>query len=378
MNSLKPFCCAFLVVYSTLVIAQDSNKKWRLDGYIKEMISLTALQDVDSLLLDNLIHNRLNFFWYPTEKLTLNTEVRTRMFHGDAVKTIPSYGNFIDVNNDFFDFSYTEDFDQMVFHTMIDRLYMQWNDASWQLKVGRQRINWGVNLAWNPNDIFNAYSLYDFDYEERPGTDALRFQKFIGYAGGYEIAIKIADNWDEFTVAAMYKWNVKGYDLQALGGIMKNNLTAGVGWAGSIGWVGFKGESSYFYTLKKTDRNAWLTSVSLDYSLPNSLYFNGSIFYNSYATQQDNVMSLNSGNSDVRSLTPYKWNTFLQTSYTFHPLFSGSLLTLVSPGNSGLFINPIFTFSPLNNFDLDLIGQMFLNGSSQNTSLAYLRLKYSF
>ena len=158
---------------------------------------------------------------------------------------------------------------------------------------------------------------------------------------------------------------------------MKNNLTAGVGWAGSIGWVGFKGESSYFYTLKKTDRNAWLTSVSLDYSLPNSLYFNGSIFYNSYATQQDNVMSLNSGNSDVRSLTPYKWNTFLQTSYTFHPLFSGSLLTLVSPGNSGLFINPIFTFSPLNNFDLDLIGQMFLNGSSQNTSLAYLRLKYS-
>jgi len=182
MNSLKAFCCAFLVVYSTLVIAQDSNKKWRLDGYIKEMISLTALQDVDSLMFDNLIHNRLNVFWYPTEKLTLNMEVRTRMFHGDAVKTIPSYGNFIDVNNDFFDFSYTEDFDQMVFHTMIDRLYLQWNDASWQLKVGRQRINWGVNLAWNPNDIFNAYSLYDFDYEERPGTDALRFQKFIGYA----------------------------------------------------------------------------------------------------------------------------------------------------------------------------------------------------
>jgi len=378
MNSLKAFCCAFLVVYSTLVIAQDSNKKWRLDGYIKEMISLTALQDVDSLMFDNLIHNRLNVFWYPTEKLTLNMEVRTRMFHGDAVKTIPSYGNFIDTNNDFFDFSYTEDFDQMVFHTMIDRLYLQWNDASWQLKVGRQRINWGVNLAWNPNDIFNAYSLYDFDYEERPGTDALRFQKFIGYAGGYEIAIKIADNWDEFTAAAMYKWNVKGYDLQALGGIMKNNLTAGVGWAGSIGWVGFKGESSYFYTLKKTDRNAWLTSLSLDYSLPNSLYFNASVFYNSYATQQGNVLSLNSGNSDVRSLTPYKWNAFLQTSYTFHPLFSGSLLTLVYPGNSGLFINPMFTFSPLNNFDLDLIGQIFLNKSSQNTSLAYLRLKYSF
>ena len=369
----------FLVLGLPLSLcAQDPNKNWRLDGYIKEMIYLTALQDVDSLTFDNLIHNRLNFFWYPTEKLTLNTEVRTRMFHGDAVKTIPSYGNFIDVNNDFFDFSYTEDFDQMVFHIMIDRLYLQWNDASWQLKAGRQRINWGVNLAWNPNDIFNAYSLYDFDYEERPGTDALRFQKFIGYAGGYEIAIKIADNWDEFTAAAMYKWNVKGFDLQALGGIMKNNLTAGVGWAGNLGLAGFKGESSYFYTLTRNDQNAWLTSLSLDYSLPNSWYFNASIFYNSYANQQDNVFLLNSANADVRSLTPYRWNAFLQTGYTFHPLFSGSLLTLGYPGNSGLFINPTFTFSPLNNFDLDLIGQIFINKISQNTSLAYLRLKYSF
>ena len=32
----------------------------------------------------------------------------------------------------------------------------------------------------------------------------------------------------------------------------------------------------------------------------------------------------------------------------------------------------------LNNFDLDLIGQIFINKISQNTSLTYLRLKYSF
>ena len=378
MNNLKFFCFTFLSILSFLVQAQDSNKNWRLDGYIKEMISITAFQDVDSLTFDNLIHNRFNIFWYPTEKLNLNMEIRTRLFLGDALKLIPSYGNFIDVNNDFFDLSYTEEFDQMVFHTMIDRFYLQWNDASWQFTAGRQRINWGVNFAWNPNDIFNAYSLYDFDYEERPGTDALRFQKFIGYAGGYEIAIKISDSIDEFTGAAMYKWNVKGYDLQALGGIMKNNLTVGVGWAGNLGLAGFKGESSYFYALKQNDRNAWLTSLSLDYSLPNSLYFNTSIFYNSYATEQNNSFSLNSANSDVRSLTPYNWNAFLQISYIFHPLFSGSLLTLGYPGNSGIFINPMFTLAPFNNFDLDLIGQIFINESSQNTSLFYLRLKYSF
>ncbi len=378
MNIFKFFCFIFLVLPGIIIRAQDHNKKWRLDGYFKEMLSSTALQDVDSFMFDNLMHNRLNFFWYPTEKVTANMEVRTRLFHGDVLKVIPSYVHYIDVNNDFFDLSYSEDFDQVVFHTIIDRLYLQWNDDSWQLKVGRQRINWGVNLAWNPNDIFNAYSLYDFDYEERPGTDALRFQKFISYAGGYDIAIKIADNWDEFIAAGMYKWNFKGYDLQALGGIMKNNLTGGVGWAGSLGLAGFKGESNYFYDLTQSDQNAWLTSLSFDYSLPNSLYFNASVFYNSYSTHQDNLLLLNSGNSDVRSLTPYKWNAFLQSNYTFHPLFSGSLLTLAYPGNSGLFINPMFMFSPLNNFDLDLIGQFFLNKDSQNTSSAYLRFKYSF
>ena len=48
------------------------------------------------------------------------------------------------------------------------------------LRIGRQRINWGVNLAWNPNDLFNAYSLIDFDYQERPGSDAIRFQYYMG------------------------------------------------------------------------------------------------------------------------------------------------------------------------------------------------------
>ena len=38
-----------------------------------------------------------------------------------------------------------------------------------------------MNLVWNPNDLFNAFSFVDFDYEERPGSDALRIQKYTGY-----------------------------------------------------------------------------------------------------------------------------------------------------------------------------------------------------
>ena len=54
----------------------------------------------------------------------------------------------------------------------------------------RQRINWGQTLVWNPNDIFNAYSYFDFDYIERPGSDAIRLQYYPDYSSAIEMAVK--------------------------------------------------------------------------------------------------------------------------------------------------------------------------------------------
>lgn len=34
-------------------------------------------------------------------------------------------------------------------------------------------------MAWNPNDWFNTYNYFDFDYEERPGTDAIRVRVYF-------------------------------------------------------------------------------------------------------------------------------------------------------------------------------------------------------
>ena len=64
------------------------------------------------------------------------------------------------------------------------------SDEKWELTLGRQRINWGVNLAFNPNDLFNAYSLIDFDYQERPGSDAIRFQYFTNELSSFETAVQ--------------------------------------------------------------------------------------------------------------------------------------------------------------------------------------------
>ncbi|CAN0327173.1 unnamed protein product, partial [Chrysoparadoxa australica] len=162
----------------------------------------------------------------------------------------PYYGDFIDVNNDYFDLSWMPiNNDNLVIHTMIDRLYFEWNKNDWEVSLGRQRINWGMNLAWNPNDLFNAYSFFDFDYEERPGSDALRIRKYTGYASEIDFAIKAGDDIADITTALKYQINKWNYDIQFIGGLMKNNVAIGTGWAGNLWNAGFKGELTYLNNL---------------------------------------------------------------------------------------------------------------------------------
>jgi len=115
-----------------------------------------------------------------------------------------------------------------------------------EVRVGRQRINWGVNLAWNPNDIFNAYNFIDFDYKERPGTDAVRFQYFGKNMSGFEVAYSPRAEWRQHTAALMYRLNAQGYDIQLIAGQYQTDVTAGIGWAGNLGNSGFKGEAQWF------------------------------------------------------------------------------------------------------------------------------------
>ncbi len=371
----------FLLLSLTSLTAfaqEEEPKKLIVDGYLKDMVTFTKIEEADSTLVENLIHNRLNFEWFPSEKLTGKLEIRNRLFTGDMVKSIPNYAKLLDVNNDYFDLSLSAHGDRYVLQSMIDRAYLQWNEEKWQLSVGRQRINWGVNVAWNPNDIFNAYSLLDFDYEERPGSDAIRYQRYIGYAGGYELAVKMAGSWKKLTAAGMYKWNKESYDLQVLGGVMQNNVVLGGAWAGNIGLTGFKGEFTYFNALNEAEDNAFVASITSDYSFPNSLYFNASVLYNSYS---DNVASLgytSTANQDVRSISSTKWSTYIQSAYTLHPLLNGSMMILFFPGDEGILLGPMLTYSPITDLDIDLISQLYFADSQPDAFLLYGRVKWSF
>ena len=381
---------AVLCVFSVhLIYGQEEPKKFTMRGYLKDMASFIHVGD--SLLFQNQIHNRLNFAWYPNDEFTVYAEIRTRILTGNLVRDIPGYERLIDSNNDYFDLSANVTSSRSVlWNTMADRLYVQWNPGNWEIKVGRQRVNWGVNLAWNPNDLFNAYSFFDFDYEERPGSDAVRISYYTGVASGVEVAAKMADDLEKFVAAGLWKINRWGYDMQFLAGLAQGDLALGTGWAGNIGKAGFKGEFTYFHKVEETMVNArydnlFLAAVSADYSFPNTLYFNASVLFNSMGSFHPDLgltfIGLRPGT--VRELSPYKWSSFLQVAYQFSPLVYSSVALIGYPGGDSFFINPVLTISLKQNLDLDLIGQLFYGNDPQGDFSAlieagYIRIKWSF
>jgi hypothetical protein len=172
------FIIGILILLLQPLMGQDEPSKWAINGYLKQMQTYLLFNDsyfdlqqskmVDTFLLDNLFHNRVNIRYYASDKLTLRADIRTRIFYGDLVRQAPDYGALIDnVNNDYLDLSLVLiDGSSLVLHTMLDRLYMEYVSGSWEIRLGRQRINWGINTVWNPNDVFNAFAFtFALDYQ---------------------------------------------------------------------------------------------------------------------------------------------------------------------------------------------------------------------
>ena len=102
---------------------------------------------------------------------------------------------------------------------------------------------------WTPNDIFNAFNYFDFDYEERPGTDAMRAVYAINSSSSIELAVSPGKTFNQSTEAIMLHYNKWDYDFQVFSGIYQKDFTVGGGWAGNIFGAGFKGEFTIFHSL---------------------------------------------------------------------------------------------------------------------------------
>lgn len=398
---LKPYSTLiYIILYFiplTSLAQESSEKNWVLSGYVKDLQSLFILNNPeplpDLLIQDNLLHHRLNFRWYPNDNWTIRAELRNRIFWGDQIKLAggAAFLEQIDGANDFFDLSWGRANDiGLGFHTMIDRFYADYTKGNWEIKLGRQRINWGINTVWNPNDIFNAFSFTDFDYEERPGSDALRVKYYTGVASSIEIAAKTFNHIDTLTAAALWKFNKWNYDFQLLGGIVNQDVVFGGGWAGNLKNAGLKGEFSWFHALEENEEDSFAATFAIDYSFSNSLYASLGFLYNSNGSTTANVNNLFTFELSAKNLYPYQYAIFVQASYPLSPLINAGGAIIYSPSQShAMFINPTLTYSIKENWDLDLIGQFVFNREASISNPdefsfrspiqgLFLRFKYSY
>ena len=388
---------ALIVLMSNPAFSQSEEEpKLVMNGYLKDML-ISDFSIDDNALWTNLLHNRLNFKWYPNDNLTGYFELRTRLYYGDYVEVFPYFGQQLSSTEDFFDLSWLIigdenalfQEDNILLHTMIDRFYLEWEKNDWEVSVGRQRINWGVNLVWNPNDLFNAFSYVDFDYEERPGSDALRIQKYTGFASSIDMAVKAADDLEDFVAAGRWATNKLGYDMQLIGGFARNDVTLGGAWAGNIKTSGFKGEFTYFIPVNDNpENNAFVGTLTYDHVFRSQLYLMLSYLYNSngaYELGPEGFAKLFIDRAlTARDLSPYRHSAFAQVMYPFHPLVNGGLGLMYFPWNKGLFFNPVVTISALQNLDFDFIAQIYfdedpISGDWKSLSeIVYYRVKWSF
>lgn len=375
----------FFVTLFSLLPAQEKPKTFELNGYVTTMGSAMFDSLSNNVLFENLIHNRLNLKAYLGGKISIAAEVRNRLFTGDMVKTTGrAYSEMTGMDQGLVDMSWNLlEENSFFFNTMIDRLWIDISLNKFQARIGRQRINWGQTFVWNPNDIFNAYSFFDVDYVERPGSDAVRLQYYPTSSSAVELAAKMdCDN--KITVAGLGRFNRWGYDFQFLAGYADNSdIVAGAGWSGALGSISFRGEGSWFHPLESfgDTSGTMIITAGFDKVFEDNSLAQIQIMYCNNPLNPGNFNSLFSGKMSARDLAFSEFTAFGQFTLAATPLLNLSVSAMWFPDMKGYFTGPSVDYSLAENLDFSLIWQHFkgeMGGTDTRLNLVYLRIKQSF
>jgi len=364
--------------------AQDSTKvsNFKISGYVKFL----ETQNFDNLsksnLATHLIHNRLRFKWNAMQKIYMQAELRNRIFWGTSVEQNPYFVQNLSNPNDYLKLSgpWLEQ-GGLIGYSTIDRLFVDWKGKNQNLRLGRQRINWGIATIWNPNDIFNAYNFLDVDYEERPGSDAIKYQRNWENLSSLDIVYARTGKSGSI-LAAKYFFNKWDFDFQSILGKYQEVGTFGLGFAGSFGDAGVKGEMQHYLEGLGSPKQTNAT-LGLDYMFSKGWYVSTGYLFNSLGITEP----LNFGqginlNLSSRNLMPTRHNFLIMGSKQLGPLGSLSLTSIYAPGTNLLIGMPSFSYSISNQMELNIFWQSFwMTYQSEFKSISNVlmgRIRWSF
>ena len=350
MKDVKIIFLLFFFALSSLQAQTSFEQDYyasNLNSFIFFNQDLASLAQLPSQWNDQQIHFRWNAHLYHKDYLSAKISIRNRIFTGysweenlfgfkDALEE--NILNLTAINQV-----------EIGMHHQIDRLFVQWEKGNWNVRLGRQRINWGIQNYWNSHDLFNQINFFDFDYIERPGSDALRVQYYGKNTTSAELAL------NENIQAGLYRFNVWSFDFQSLVAKYYDDYAMGFGWAGQIKEIGFKGEFTYFIN-NETNENELVGSLGLDYSFQNGLYLSSGCLYRSQA-DYFNPFALFNQEISAKNPMPFTYNFLHQINYAIHPLVLVGISFIHNGELDFIFINPMVTCSLSESVDLMLSSQ---------------------
>jgi hypothetical protein len=369
-----------------LLVALPAHAQ-EFSGYVSDMPSLISLSPGNATWWQNQVHSRFNLGWQPSKHWRADAGIRSRLLAGSRAMVAAGSA---EADNGWIDLSWNwARGSRLSGNTVLDRLNVTFEKGKWKLQLGRQRINWGQTFVWNPNDLFNTYSFFDFDYPERPGSDALRATYFRSETASLEAAASVSRD-GRVTAAAQYRWNRHNVDYQLIVGEQaETDLVVGGAWTGDFNGLNFRGEFSCYHPLVRTAETGSVValSVGLDYIFSNSLMLQAEALYNNAggAVAGDGLTGLYSAPLSSKRLSVCDWSLFAQAAYPVTSRLNVSLSGIYFADIKSFYAGLTADCSLAENLDLSVIGQFFSSPSASpsaadglRTGLSFVRLKYSF
>lgn len=338
---------------------------------------------------DHLIHQRLNFEYRFSDTLTFAAGMRNRLLFGDSLE-IPDYDELLTSDPGYFDLSFNWlNRNDAIGNTTFDRLYFDWRSSGWEVRLGRQRINWGMATLWNPNDLYNVYSMFDFDYEERPGTDAILINQTLGWASKVEGVWGFGKDWDDTSLACRYRFNTSGYDIHVIGGKQNIDLVIGTGFTGSLKGGGLNGELTYFNPYQDewegADQNeTMVATLETDYSVAGTqnLTWKASVLFISDPEDPGSALIFLNQPLTAKTLSFTRWTGYGEIAFDITSLSRQMIGSSIYDDGSWYSI-ATNTYSLADDWQLMLVWQHF-DGTTESlfgedpTDMIFGRIRWSF
>lgn len=383
----------FLIVTIILAISahsQDLSKSYPefyYKGYTKSLSILANPDNLDFVQNIQNFHNRNEVEIQFIKGLNLHIHNRNLFYTGNFQLAQGAIGDWLENGaTDRYDLSLLPiNRGATVLLSSLDRLYLEWIWGNWELRVGRQRVNWGIHSLWNPQDIFNSFSFLDFDYEERPGSDVLSLKYYFDWATHLEAVYRPSGNTEldhEYGLLLRTLW--AGTDIQGSLGSIQNYYSTGLGFARNLGQQSVKLETNYFIPKEDGEEAELSVAVSYEASTKKGWIFLAAFLHD--ATPEDvgigDALSFIQRPSAIQ-LYPYE-NNFLFS--VFKPIKGRLILNLSSvlslEEHWPLVIVPTISYELSDDWNIDLVGQILaIDGEDYYRSpiqVLNVRIRYSY